>query len=150
MLLSKIQPTSIGIANETHPLLVQSGVSKKDSNKSLSGDHSTCSSKSHNDHSFDKDDSSHQDRKLVVLDSQIEQEFTVNIQKKRKRLADIIVTKRQNEIVIKPHQKQFKGDNVQNFRGSKFRGISKNGSSWQILVMVNRKKKYLGTLPTEE
>jgi hypothetical protein len=39
---------------------------------------------------------------------------------------------------------------VENFRGSKYRGISKNGNSWQILVMVNRKKKYLGTLPTEE
>ena len=53
-------------------------------------------------------------------------------------------------MVIKPHKKTFKGENVDNFRGSKFRGISKNGNSWQILVMVNRKKKYLGTLPTEE
>jgi hypothetical protein len=44
----------------------------------------------------------------------------------------------------------FKGANVNNFRGSKFRGISKNGNSWQILLMVNRKKKYLGTLQSEE
>jgi hypothetical protein len=44
----------------------------------------------------------------------------------------------------------FKGTNVNNFRGSKFRGISKNGNSWQILLMVNRKKKYLGTLNSEE
>ena len=48
------------------------------------------------------------------------------------------------------HKKLFKGGNVSNFRGSRFRGISKNGNSWQILLMVNRKKKYLGTLPTEE
>jgi hypothetical protein len=39
---------------------------------------------------------------------------------------------------------------VSNFRGSKYRGISKNGNSWQILLMVNRKKKYLGTLQSEE
>jgi hypothetical protein len=39
---------------------------------------------------------------------------------------------------------------VNNFRGSKYRGISKNGNSWQILMMVNRKKKYLGTLQSEE
>jgi hypothetical protein len=39
---------------------------------------------------------------------------------------------------------------VNNFRGSKYRGISKNGNSWQILLMVNRKKKYLGTLQSEE
>lgn len=52
--------------------------------------------------------------------------------------------------MISAHKKAFKGANVSNFRGSRFRGISKNGNSWQILLMVNRKKKYLGTLPTEE
>ena len=55
-----------------------------------------------------------------------------------------------NEIVLEPHIKSFKGKNVENFRGSRFRGISKNGHSWQILVMLNRKKKYLGTIPDEE
>ena len=39
---------------------------------------------------------------------------------------------------------------MNNFRGSKYRGISKNGNSWQILLMVNSKKKYLGTLQSEE
>lgn len=63
---------------------------------------------------------------------------------------EVLQNRRPNEIIIKPYKKTFKGDNVDNFRGSKFRGISKNGNSWQILVMVNRKKKYLGTLPTEE
>lgn len=58
--------------------------------------------------------------------------------------------KNPNEIVIKPYTKIFKGSDTNNFRGSKFRGISKNGNSWQILVMINRQKKYLGTLPTEE
>lgn len=76
--------------------------------------------------------------------------FSVSVQKKRKRLIDILRTKRTLEIVISPHKKLFKGGNVNNFRGSKYRGISKNGNSWQILLMVNRKKKYLGTLQSEE
>ena len=80
----------------------------------------------------------------------MEKGFSVSVQKKRRRLIELLETKRPFEIIVKPHKKAFKGDNVQNFRGSKFRGISKNGNSWQILVMVNRKKKYLGTLPTEE
>lgn len=85
-----------------------------------------------------------------MLDPEVEKGFSVSVQKKRRRLIDVLENKRPFEIIIKPHKKAFKGDNVQNFRGSKFRGISKNGNSWQILVMVNRKKKYLGTLPTEE
>lgn len=36
------------------------------------------------------------------------------------------------------------------FRGSRYRGISKNGrNSWQVLVMVNREKKYLGAIYDE-
>lgn len=85
-----------------------------------------------------------------MLDSEVEKEFSVSVQKKRRRLVEVLQSKRPFEIIIKPHKKVFKGAEVSNFRGSKFRGISKNGNSWQILVMVNRKKKYLGTLPTEE
>lgn len=80
----------------------------------------------------------------------VENGFSVSVLKKRRRLIDLLRTKRAQEIVIHPHKKVFKGANVNNFRGSKFRGISKNGNSWQILLMVNRKKKYLGTLNSEE
>ena len=76
-------------------------------------------------------------------------EFSVSVQKKRKRLFEILLNQQNNDIVIHSHKKIFKGDHINNFRGSRFRGISKNGNSWQILVMVNRQKKYLGTLPTE-
>ena len=91
-----------------------------------------------------------EDQEKILTNPELENEFSVSVQKKRKRLFELLQTKRDEEILIKPHKKVFKGDNVNNFRGSKFRGISKNGNSWQILVMVNRKKKYLGTLPTEE
>lgn len=85
-----------------------------------------------------------------IIKKEVEKKFSVSVQKKRRRLYDQLVNREPYEIILRPHKKSFKGENNQTFRGSKFRGISKNGNSWQILVMVNRKKKYLGTLPTEE
>ena len=35
-------------------------------------------------------------------------------------------------------------------RGSRFRGVSKNGSQWQVLIMVKKKKRYLGSFSKEE
>ena len=35
-------------------------------------------------------------------------------------------------------------------RGSRFRGVSKNGSQWQVLIMVKKKKRYLGSFANEE
>jgi len=35
-------------------------------------------------------------------------------------------------------------------RGSKFRGVSKNGNQWQVLIMINKKKMYIGSFATEE
>ena len=35
-------------------------------------------------------------------------------------------------------------------RGSKYRGVSKNGSQWQVLIMVKKKKRYLGSFASEE
>jgi hypothetical protein len=64
------------------------------------------------------------------LDPKIEMTLTSIAQKRRKRLVDLMRDNRENEIIIRPYQKNFKGENVENFRGSKFRGISKNGNSW--------------------
>ena len=35
-------------------------------------------------------------------------------------------------------------------RGSRYRGVSKNGSQWQVLIMVKKKKRYLGSFSNEE
>ena len=35
-------------------------------------------------------------------------------------------------------------------RSSKFRGVSKNGNQWQVLIMFNRNKSYIGSYPNEE
>lgn len=39
---------------------------------------------------------------------------------------------------------------IRNNRKSKYRGVSKNGNQWQALIMINKKKKYIGVYPTEE
>jgi hypothetical protein len=35
-------------------------------------------------------------------------------------------------------------------RSSKYRGVSKNGSNWQVLIMINKKKYFLGNYPSED
>ena len=35
-------------------------------------------------------------------------------------------------------------------RGSKYRGVSRNGNQWQVLIMVNKKKRYVGSYSREE
>ena len=35
-------------------------------------------------------------------------------------------------------------------RGSKYRGVSKNGNQWQVLIMINKKKRYIGNYRNEE
>ena len=35
-------------------------------------------------------------------------------------------------------------------RSSKFRGVSKNGKNWQVLIMIKQKKRYIGNFSNEE
>ena len=35
-------------------------------------------------------------------------------------------------------------------RGSKYRGVSKNGNQWQVLIMIKKSKSYIGSYHTEE
>ena len=37
-----------------------------------------------------------------------------------------------------------------NKRSSKYRGVSRNGNKWQVLIMINRKKTYIGNYESEE
>lgn len=37
-----------------------------------------------------------------------------------------------------------------NRRSSKYRGVSRNGNNWQVFLMINRSKTYVGTFPSEE
>ncbi|TNV83899.1 hypothetical protein FGO68_gene2791 [Halteria grandinella] len=95
----------------------------------------------------------------------VEDLFSALVQRRRLRLYALMQGKNDTEIIITPTPKVTKGEtvffansiekifnrsDVKDFRGSKYRGISKNGSSWQILVMLSRQKRYVGKLPTEE
>ena len=48
--------------------------------------------------------------------------------------------------VIIQGQFRFKQQTV---RGSRYRGVSKNGNKWQVLVMGNQKKQYSGSIKDE-
>jgi len=37
-----------------------------------------------------------------------------------------------------------------NKRNSKYRGVSKNGNQWQVLMMINKTKSYIGSYDSEE
>jgi len=37
-----------------------------------------------------------------------------------------------------------------NKRSSRYRGVSKNGNQWQVLMMINKSKSYIGSYPSED
>ena len=39
---------------------------------------------------------------------------------------------------------------TRSYRGSKFRGVSKNGSKWQVMIVRGKLKKYIGAIENEE
>jgi hypothetical protein len=53
-----------------------------------------------------------------------------------------------NKYIIK--EKNIKIKKSQNKRSSKYRGVSKNGIGWQVLMMYKRNKSYIGTYYSEE
>jgi hypothetical protein len=57
---------------------------------------------------------------------------------------------RREMINVKGKYRTGKNKNNELTRYSLFRGVSKNGSKFQTLIMVNRKKKYAGTFKSEE
>ena len=39
---------------------------------------------------------------------------------------------------------------TRSYRGSKFRGVSKNGSKWQVMIVKGKLKKYIGAIENED
>ena len=59
---------------------------------------------------------------------------------------DNIINKEINKFkILEKNNIKYKGQ-----RGSKYRGVSKNGNQWQVLIMINKKKRYIGNYKTEE
>ena len=81
------------------------------------------------------------------------------LSKKRKRFIKnnklVFVQMEDNDLNLK-NEKIYDEDKNFDFqqntkpRGSRFRGVSKNGSQWQVLIMVKKKKRYLGSFASEE
>lgn len=49
-----------------------------------------------------------------------------------------------------PKRKNSEGKNKAKSRGSRFRGVSKNGSKHQVFIMINKKKRFIGVYKEEE
>ncbi len=49
---------------------------------------------------------------------------------------------------VEKEEKDFNRNRGQ--RGSKYRGVSKNGNQWQVLIKINKKKRYIGNYKNEE
>ena len=55
-----------------------------------------------------------------------------------------------NKYYIKDRKKKAKRNNENKKRSSKYRGVSKNGLGWQVLMMYKKNKSYIGTYYSEE
>lgn len=50
---------------------------------------------------------------------------------------------------VTSHKHRRGAKSGRNSRASKFRGVSKNGSKYQVFIMINKKKRYFGVLEDE-
>ena len=56
-----------------------------------------------------------------------------------------------NEVVIRGKAKKNNLNRTNDgFRGSAYRGVSKNKSKWQMMIMGNFKKMYVGAIQSED
>ena len=56
-----------------------------------------------------------------------------------------------NKFLIKKKNNYIKKKKIAKIkRSSKYRGVSRNGSGWQVLLMINNNKPYIGTFSSEE
>jgi hypothetical protein len=78
--------------------------------------------------------------------------FILGDNKKDKKEKEIKKQKANNETEKKENVSKNDENSEKNIkpRGSKFRGVSRNGNQWQVLIMVNKKKRYVGSYSKEE
>ena len=78
--------------------------------------------------------------------------FILGDNKKDKKEKEIKKQKMNDEINCKENLKKNDENSEKNIkpRGSKYRGVSRNGNQWQVLIMVNKKKRYVGSYSKEE
>lgn len=63
----------------------------------------------------------------------------------------VYVSESSNKNLTKKNKQQKKFTFVnRGQRGSRYRGVSKNGNQWQVLIMINKSKSYVGSYATED
>ena len=76
--------------------------------------------------------------------NQEKNEINQEIEENKKE--QIFIIKKINYKIKKLEKIKKKND----IRRSKFRGVSRNGNKWQALIMINRKKNFIGNFNSEE
>ena len=78
--------------------------------------------------------------------------FILGDNKNDKKEKEIKKQKANNETEKKENSAKNDENSEKNIkpRGSKFRGVSRNGNQWQVLIMVNKKKRYVGSYSKED
>ena len=107
-------------------------------------------------------------RKNSILENQKINVDQMNSNKKNIFLEEMM-NMNSNEIKVMKNNKIVYANNIDSFskinkirnkkylfeirkrnRGSKYRGVSKNGNQWQVLIMFRNSKSYIGTYSSEE
>uniref|UniRef100_A0A7S3N965 AP2/ERF domain-containing protein n=1 Tax=Euplotes harpa TaxID=151035 RepID=A0A7S3N965_9SPIT len=71
-------------------------------------------------------------------------------EQRRNVLKQLLQSYKEDDVVIHPLVKKYKPKNYRSKTiGSRFRGVSKNKHKWQVMIMGNFKKFYIGGIKTE-
>ena len=87
--------------------------------------------------------------KLVFISGDNKKEQKEKLRKKERKKIKMNEKPKENN---NENMKKYDENSEKNIkpRGSKFRGVSRNGNQWQVLIMVNKKKRYVGSYSKEE
>ena len=97
--------------------------------------------------------------KLVFISEnnkkEIKEKEKENVKKENNNNTNNINTSNTNEIITSiiietSQSNEINSEKDRKPRGSKYRGVSRNGNQWQVLIMVNKKKRYVGSYSLEE
>ena len=107
--------------------------------------------------------------KIINVEQMNSDSLHMNNRNKKNNFLDEMINQNSNEIKIMKNNKAVFANNIDSFskinkiknkkilfkirkrkRGSKYRGVSKNGRKWQVLMMTHNRNIYIGTYSSEE
>jgi hypothetical protein len=66
-----------------------------------------------------------------------------------KKFKKVLENSTPTEVVLKGNNKYFTSREAKTKRNSMYRGVSRNGNSWQVMLMGRNKKRYVGAIKNE-